>query len=75
MSQLNTRLWTREFISLSAINFFITLIFFLLNSTITLYAINEFNATSSQAGIIAGVFIIGSRDHLLDGWWTKREQT
>ncbi|WP_339176840.1 MFS transporter [Paenibacillus sp. FSL H8-0317] len=60
MSQLNTRLWTREFISLSAINFFITLIFFLLNSTITLYAINEFNATSSQAGIIAGVFIIGS---------------
>ncbi|WP_149847205.1 MFS transporter [Paenibacillus sp. 37] len=60
MSQLNTRLWTREFISLSAINFFITLIFFLLNSTITLYAINEFNATSSQAGIIVGVFIIGS---------------
>ncbi|WP_458127043.1 MFS transporter [Paenibacillus sp. Z3-2] len=60
MSQLNTRLWTREFISLSAINFFITLIFFLLNATITLYAINEFNATSSQAGIIAGVFIIGS---------------
>ncbi|SFF45159.1 Predicted arabinose efflux permease, MFS family [Paenibacillus algorifonticola] len=60
MNQLNPKLWTKEFIFLSAVNFFITLIFFLLNATITLYAINEFNATSSQAGIIAGVFIIGS---------------
>ncbi len=36
------------------------LIFFLLNATITLYAINEFNASTGQAGIIAGIFIIGS---------------
>ncbi|WP_340398352.1 MFS transporter [Paenibacillus sp. FSL H8-0079] len=75
MSQLNTRLWTKEFISLSAINFFMTLIFFLLNATITLYAIKEFNATSSQAGIIAGVFIIGSlMGRLLTGRLVKSKK-
>lgn len=60
MNQINTKLWTNNFIILSLINFFMILIFFLLNATITLYAINEFNATSGQAGIITGIFIIGS---------------
>lgn len=57
---MKTKLWTKNFIILSLINFFMTLIFFLLNATITLYAINEFNASTGQAGIIAGIFIIGS---------------
>lgn len=60
MSQINTKLWTKNFIILSLINFFMTLIFFLLNATITLYSIQEFNASTSEAGIIAGIFIIGS---------------
>ncbi|OAB40455.1 MFS transporter [Paenibacillus antarcticus] len=60
MNQMNTKLWTKNFIILSLINFFMILIFFLLNATITLYAINEFNASTGQAGIIAGIFIIGS---------------
>ncbi|WP_454191117.1 MFS transporter [Paenibacillus sp. Marseille-Q7038] len=60
MSQINTKLWTKNFIILSLINFFMTLIFFLLNATITLYSIQEFNASTGEAGIIAGIFIIGS---------------
>lgn len=60
MEQSKTTLWTKDFVILSSVNFFMTLIFFLLNSTITLYAINEFNASSGQAGIIAGIFIIGA---------------
>lgn len=60
MNQINTKLWSNNFIILSLINFFMVLIFFLLNATITLYAINEFNASPGQAGTIAGAFIIGS---------------
>lgn len=60
MNQINAKLWTNNFIILSLINFFLILIFFLLNATITLYAINEFDASPGRAGIIAGIFIIGS---------------
>lgn len=54
------RLWTKDFIILSLVNFFLTLIFFLLNATIALYAVNEFNASTGQAGLVAGIFIIGA---------------
>ncbi|KAA0745014.1 MFS transporter [Bacillus sp. BF2-3] len=60
MNQIKTNLWTKEFIILSSINFFITLIYFLLNATITMYAMDEFSATTGQAGITAGIFIIGA---------------
>ncbi|MEJ3720860.1 MFS transporter [Paenibacillus polymyxa] len=60
MNQTNPKLWTKNFIILSSVNFIMTLIFFLLNATITLYAINEFDASTGQAGIVAGIFIIGS---------------
>lgn len=60
MNQTNPKLWTKNFIILSSVNFIMTLIFFLLNATITLYAIHEFDASTGQAGIVAGIFIIGS---------------
>lgn len=58
--QTKTNLWTKDFIILSLVNFFLTLIFFLLNVTIALYAVNKFNATTGQAGLVVGSFIIGS---------------
>ncbi|EJQ90863.1 MFS transporter [Bacillus cereus] len=58
--QTKTNLWTKDFIILSLVNFFLTLIFFLLNVTIALYAVNEFNASTGQAGLVVGSFIIGS---------------
>lgn len=60
MNHTNPKLWTKNFIVLSSVNFTMTLIFFLLNATITLYAIHEYSASTSQAGVIAGIFIIGS---------------
>lgn len=54
------KLWTKDFIILSSINFFLILIFFLLNVTITTYALDEFDASTSQAGLVAGIFIIGA---------------
>ena len=32
----------------------------LLNVIIALYAVNEFNASTGQAGVVAGIFIIGA---------------
>ncbi|WP_333474113.1 MFS transporter [Lysinibacillus sp. JK80] len=60
MNTTKPKLWTKNFIILSLVNFFLTLIFFLLNATIALYAVNEFNASTSQAGLVAGIFIIGA---------------
>lgn len=60
MNTSKPKLWTKNFIILSLVNFFLTLIFFLLSATIALYAVNKFNASTSQAGLVAGIFIIGA---------------
>ncbi|MBQ0140538.1 MAG: MFS transporter [Kurthia sp.] len=60
MDQSNKKLWTKDFITVSIINFTITLIFFLLMVTIAAYAVKEFNASASTAGFVSSIFIIGS---------------
>lgn len=54
------KLWTKDFIVVSLINFIILLIFFLLMVTIGIYAVEKFNASTSQAGLVTGIFIIGT---------------
>ncbi|MFJ7933292.1 MFS transporter [Sporosarcina sp. NPDC096371] len=54
------KLWTKDFIVVSSINFLITLIFYLLMVTIAVYAVDKFNASTSQAGLVTGIFIIGT---------------
>lgn len=60
MDKSNTKLWTKDFIVISSVNFLLTLIFNLLIVTIGLYAVDEYNATASQAGLAAGISIIGT---------------
>ncbi|MDP1419525.1 MFS transporter [Peribacillus simplex] len=60
MEQSRTRLWTKDFVIVSSINFFITLIFYLLMVTLAIYAVNELDASTSEAGLISGIFIIGT---------------
>lgn len=60
MKQLQSKLWTKDFIILSLVNFFLIFVYLLLNATIALYALKEFNATTGQAGLVAGIFIIGA---------------
>lgn len=60
MSHSVSKIWTKDFFILSAVNFFLTLVYFLLNATVTSYAVNEFHATTGQSGFIAGIFIIGA---------------
>lgn len=54
------KLWTKDFVIVSAINFFVTLIFYLLMVTISTYAVEKFAANTSQAGLVTGIFVIGA---------------
>ncbi|MFZ0579367.1 MAG: MFS transporter [Psychrobacillus psychrotolerans] len=54
------KLWTKDFIIVSTINFLATLVYFLLLVTIASYAKTEFEASTSTAGLVSSIFIIGS---------------
>ncbi|GAB4073722.1 MFS transporter [Barrientosiimonas marina] len=54
-----TKLWNKDFIIVSLSNLFLYFIFYLLISTISVFAINQFDASTSQAGFAAGAFVIG----------------
>lgn len=60
MNRSDSKLWTKDFIILSLLNFFLIFVCLLLNATIALYALKEFEATTGQAGLVAGIFIIGA---------------
>ena len=59
MGNTRERLWTKDFILLFSINFFLTFIFYLLMVTMAVYAMQEFDASTSMAGLVAGIFVIG----------------
>lgn len=59
-STITPKLWTRDFIVISAVHFFISLIFYILLVTIAAYALTVFSVSIGQAGLIIGVFIIGA---------------
>ena len=53
-------LWTRNFMMISLINFLGTLIFYLLIVVIAGFAVDEFHASTSTAGLVSSIFIVGS---------------
>jgi MFS family permease len=55
-----SKLWTKDFIMISCANFFAALIFYLLMTTVTQYAAEQFQASQSQAGLATSIFIIGA---------------
>ncbi|HHT46791.1 MAG TPA: MFS transporter [Firmicutes bacterium] len=55
-----SNLWTKDFIILLFANFFVALNFYLLMTTLAVYVIEQFNASQSEAGLAAGIFIIAS---------------
>lgn len=54
------RLWTKDFVTVSGINFLVFLTHFLLLVTVASYAIDKFHASTNIAGLVAGIFIIGA---------------
>ncbi|PID05852.1 MULTISPECIES: MFS transporter [unclassified Sporosarcina] len=59
MGQRNT-LWTKNFIVIFIINFILALVFFLLVSTIAVFSVETFHTSTSTAGLLSGIFVIGA---------------
>lgn len=57
---MKEKLWTKDYIGILVTNFFLMLTFYLLMVTISVFAVNEFNATESQAGLASSIFVIGA---------------
>ena len=78
MGQANHKLWTKDFVIVSLINFTVTLIYFLLLVTIASYAVEQFGASTSTAGLVSSIFIIGTLFGRLGGgriisvWGSKK---
>ena len=60
MNKNNPPLWTKDFIVTALVNFFLVLIFYLLMVTIAVYAVEEYGASTSEAGLVTGIFILGA---------------
>ena len=56
----NSKLWTKDFIIMSASTFFGGLTFYLLMTTLSVYAVEEFNASQSMAGLASSIFVVGA---------------
>lgn len=52
-------LWTRDFLITGTISFLQSTVFYMLLVVIAGYAVHEMHATTTQAGIISGLFIVG----------------
>ena len=54
------KLWTKDFTIITAATFFVFLTFYLLMTTLAVYAIKQFSASQSQAGLASSIFVIGA---------------
>lgn len=60
MSEVKESIWTKNFIIVSVINFMSILMFFLLMVTISSYAVETYGVSTSIAGLVSSIFIIGT---------------
>lgn len=54
------KLWSKDFLIVSMANFFLYFTFYLLMATISVFAIHQFQASPSEAGLASGIFVIGT---------------
>ncbi|HCW52863.1 MAG TPA: MFS transporter [Clostridium sp.] len=60
MQSTKEKLFSKNFLILSSIYFCLTIVSFLLNTMIILYATDKYNASISLGGVISGIFVLGS---------------
>ncbi len=60
MNEHQPALWTRNFILVSLMNFQLVLVFYLLVVVIVGYVVAELHASTAQAGLVSGLFIVGT---------------
>lgn len=56
----NSNLWTKDFLIDAGINFFVFYVFYLLMVTIAPYAADNLQASTSEAGLASGIFVLGT---------------
>ena len=57
---MNDKIWTKNFTSVAIINFFGVLMFYLLIVTIGNYTIETYGASTSMAGLVSSIYVIGA---------------
>ncbi|MCW2130915.1 MFS transporter [Arthrobacter sp. VKM Ac-2550] len=63
------QLWTKDFVLAIAVNLFISMVFYLLMTSMALYAVERFRASDTLAGLASSSFIIGSvMARIFAGW-------
>ncbi|OIK09551.1 MFS transporter [Bacillus sp. MUM 116] len=68
-----SKLWTKDFISVSLSNFFLFLTFYILLVTLPIYALKEFHSSASQAGLMTTIFLLSAIiSRPLAGQWLER---
>ncbi|WP_040203818.1 MFS transporter [Neobacillus jeddahensis] len=68
-----SKLWTKDFISISLSNFFLFLTFYILLVTLPSYALDELHSSSSMAGLMTTVFLLSAIvSRPLAGQWQER---
>jgi len=73
MNSEKQRLWTKEYIITTLVNFLIALNFYLLMIIIADYAMKKFDSPPSEAGFTASIFIIGALvTRMFAGKWIAR---
>ncbi|ASN40643.1 MFS transporter [Paeniglutamicibacter terrestris] len=55
-----TKLFTRDFLLAGLANLFISMVFYLLMTSMALYAVDRFQASDTAAGLASSAFVIGS---------------
>ncbi|WP_188037231.1 MFS transporter [Actinotalea sp. JY-7885] len=59
-STTKERLWTRDLVLASLANLVLAFVFYLLMTTMALYAVERFSATDSAGGLASSMFVIGA---------------
>ena len=54
------KLWTKDFLIVSSVNFFLFLTFYVLMVTLTIYTMDHFHASQAQAGLASSIFVLGA---------------
>jgi MFS family permease len=68
-----SKLWTKDFISISLSNFFVFFTFYILLVTLPSYALDDLHSSASQAGIMSTLFLLSAIiSRPLAGQWLER---
>ncbi|MDQ0271545.1 MFS transporter [Cytobacillus purgationiresistens] len=53
-------LWTKDFLGISFISFFLFVVFYILLTTLPIYVLEDLNSSESAVGLVTGIFLISA---------------